>query len=171
MVKNATKDITLPFEEKYMANVGTSVKLTLDKAVHPGDANINQIEYTWAKDQGVIYYDSSEIDGHHLNHYGLSIIPSDDRCAVIKCPPGKGKCELAYKYPTDDKNTHACRETANLTVKLFTHTCPTGSPRQCKHDLFSRQTELNDAGRPWSPALITATAFASLVVAAGMYCL
>lgn len=103
------------YTEEYRNNPnggGVSMKIAADKAA----SEITQFEYTL--EDADLWYDLSNINGYPFMDWGVTIIPSDDKCNEVICPAGIELCAAAYNTPTEDWATAMCPSTADMVVLL-----------------------------------------------------
>jgi hypothetical protein len=91
---------------------GISMKIASDEAA----SEITQFEYTL--EDADLWYDLSNINGYPFMEWGVTIIPSDDKCNEVICPAGIELCAAAYNTPTEDWATAMCPSTADMVVLL-----------------------------------------------------
>lgn len=92
---------------------GVSIKIGTSD---PPSSPILQFEYVTEPSDGLVFYDLSFVNGNPFQNDGLELVPSDASCQTADCKPGDESCGNAT--PNGDNGTHACGESASLTLSL-----------------------------------------------------
>ena len=70
---------------------------------------------------GLVYYDTSNIDGNPFAAEGTRLAPSrvgaNPECVVVDCPAGQATCNAAYNLP-DDVRTKSCPIDSDITFMV-----------------------------------------------------